>query len=575
VFVNLQGEGTMSAKALIGLLITLLTFTTISFAVQVDGYCYLENQSNHAGTKALFQADHSGAVTDSTFTDTSGYYDIDLAEGVYDVFYSHEGFGNARFYERFFYEPITLPNVTLMDTLAWIRISGALSGVLEDTTYAVEGNIYVEEGSTLSIMPGAIFYFLGDQTTYFVFGVLGQLNAIGTEQDSIKFMAAPTSNGWAGIYFNSPVDNYLEYCVITGVAYTGRWAALELVSSNNQHGCTISHCTVTQNLCYWGAAIGCGPGIHHISYCTITQNNAYMEYINEGAGIWCEHSDEAYINHCDISSNIGSGIICNGNNSVSIANCIITGNSEAGILFDSDQGTAISNCTIRGNTYGFFCFRNSRPSIVNTIVEGNSTLGIYFLDSPNVSVTYGDFHGNVFGDFGGTSAPPQLGQLVMVNANGDSCDIYANIFLDPLFVNPSGGDYHVQTASPCIDAGDPQSPLDPDSTVADIGAFYFDQSSQIQDHPKTIQPFAFRLFPNYPNPFNASTILSFSIPIIWQVNLSVFDITGRHIATVVSGQCQSRIHRFRFDGTGLASGIYFYRLIAGNFTDTKKMVLVK
>ncbi|MBM3239033.1 T9SS type A sorting domain-containing protein [Candidatus Poribacteria bacterium] len=52
-----------------------------------------------------------------------------------------------------------------------------------------------------------------------------------------------------------------------------------------------------------------------------------------------------------------------------------------------------------------------------------------------------------------------------------------NINADPLFVDPSSGDYHLQPGSPCIDAGDPNSPKDPDGTRADMGAFYFDQSA--------------------------------------------------------------------------------------------------
>ncbi len=63
-----------------------------------------------------------------------------------------------------------------------------------------------------------------------------------------------------------------------------------------------------------------------------------------------------------------------------------------------------------------------------------------------------------------------------MNANGDSCDVFNNIYDNPLMVNPSAGNYHLQEGSPCIDAGDPASPLDPDGTVADIGAIHFPQA---------------------------------------------------------------------------------------------------
>jgi len=64
---------------------------------------------------------------------------------------------------------------------------------------------------------------------------------------------------------------------------------------------------------------------------------------------------------------------------------------------------------------------------------------------------------------------------VWVSSNGDSCDVYHNIFADPLYI--SNWDFRLLEGSPCIDAGDPSYPYDPDNTVADIGAFFFDQRS--------------------------------------------------------------------------------------------------
>ena len=69
--------------------------------------------------------------------------------------------------------------------------------------------------------------------------------------------------------------------------------------------------------------------------------------------------------------------------------------------------------------------------------------------------------------------PPLVGEMIDLNLNGDECDIYSNLSLDPLFVNPDSADYHLQETSPCINAGSEGSELDPDGTVADIGAFYY------------------------------------------------------------------------------------------------------
>ncbi len=72
---------------------------------------------------------------------------------------------------------------------------------------------------------------------------------------------------------------------------------------------------------------------------------------------------------------------------------------------------------------------------------------------------------------------------VTTNVNGDSCDAYFNIQENPLFADTAAGNYHLTEDSPCIDAGDPSSPLDPDGTIADIGAYYYNQGAGVGDEP--------------------------------------------------------------------------------------------
>ena len=96
--------------------------------------------------------------------------------------------------------------------------------------------------------------------------------------------------------------------------------------------------------------------------------------------------------------------------------------------------------------------------------------------SGDVTVEFCDFYNNIGGNSSGYAVPLFWGIIMETNYNGDPCDIYYNIFLDPLFVDPNAGNFNLQAGSPCIDAGNPASPPDPDGTVADIGAFYFDQT---------------------------------------------------------------------------------------------------
>ncbi len=86
-----------------------------------------------------------------------------------------------------------------------------------------------------------------------------------------------------------------------------------------------------------------------------------------------------------------------------------------------------------------------------------------------IDIRYNSFWNNNADFYVYTGTIPEgLGELVIVNNNADSCDQYYNIFFDPLFADTVNFDFHLTGFSPCIDAGNPDSPLDPDSTIADI-----------------------------------------------------------------------------------------------------------
>lgn len=96
-----------------------------------------------------------------------------------------------------------------------------------------------------------------------------------------------------------------------------------------------------------------------------------------------------------------------------------------------------------------------------------------------------------------------------------------------------------------------------------------------------ILPTTFALRQNYPNPFNPSTVISFSLPYRSNVQLKVYDASGREVVSLVNEELQAGAYSSTFEASGLATGVYFYRLIArsvesrGEFTESKKMLLVK
>lgn len=242
-----------------------------------------------------------------------------------------------------------------------------------------------------------------------------------------------------------------------------------------------------------GGGISCYNADPTITGCQFSGNTSGLS----GGGISCDNANPVFEN-CMIYDNhagtYGGGFHSINNAQPELRHCVIydnTANLESGGLeINSGSSAIIINCTITANEAisqagGAMTVYSASPEFSNTIVSGNfGNGGVNFISAPNASFRYCDFYDNEGGDFVG-DIPADLGVIDTINTNGDSCDIFMNIFLDPLFEDPSAANYQItwanyptpdSTRSPCIDAGDPDSPLDPDSTLADIGAYYFLQA---------------------------------------------------------------------------------------------------
>lgn len=103
-----------------------------------------------------------------------------------------------------------------------------------------------------------------------------------------------------------------------------------------------------------------------------------------------------------------------------------------------------------------------------------------------------------------------------------------------------------------------------------IGNDNFVSVKDADDIPKT-----YELFQNYPNPFNPVTVIRYSVPQKSFITLKVYDIIGKEIATLVNEEKSAGNYEMKFNGSNLSAGIYLYRIQAGNFVSSKKMVLIK
>ena len=166
-------------------------------------------------------------------------------------------------------------------------------------------------------------------------------------------------------------------------------------------------------------------------------------------------------------------------------------------------------------------------------------------------------------------------QFVFRNAFNDFDLDESNLFdVDPLLVSLDPLDPRPTRNSPCIDAGDPNSPHDPDGTRADIGMFYYHQELRVKPRLEVELPYT-ELMSVYPNPFNSTVRLNYSVPNSAQASINVYDITGKLVDQIVNGDHHSGQHSVTWDASNKPSGIYFALLTAENFTQSVKLMLMK
>ncbi len=518
---------------------------------------------------------------------------------------------------------LVLPSITLA------QLSGPLSGTIPTGTHSVIGNIGVSMGDTLIIEAGAELVFEDNYN----FVIMGLLHAAGAVSDSIRFTNAPDSS-WGGVFFigTDLTDlSILDYCVVTGCsasALTLQNCDADITHSSIRHNTnaagngggincfsysnpTFEHCVIENN-----SAAQSGGGIYSqnseplFSHCVIRNNisdadggGVYLDQsLSDGPAVFesCEIRDNYAVSNggglgayrasvdimgCTISGNScgieGAAIYSNcgyGETKLArIERCVLTNNVGAGtICVQFNASAAITHCTLSNNVASYnaaIAFLVSEPStIIDTIVEGTAGRGLY-LDS-QVAVRYSDFHANTVNFYGGH---PGYGEIVDVNANGDPCDLFMNIFEPPLFVDPDNGDYNLLAGSACIDAGDPESPLDPDDTTADIGAFYFDHVSAAgQPSVPAIGP----ALAVYPNPFNPQTTVVFEITREQVVEVAVYDLLGRRVCILAEGFRIAGRHEVSWNGRdslgyAISSGTYFISLETEGGVEAKKVMLIR
>jgi hypothetical protein len=283
-----------------------------------------------------------------------------------------------------------------------------------------------------------------------------------------------------------------------------------------------------------------------------------------------------YLNH---TSDAGGDILTT-EGSPRIINCVFDSSSSSEystVKFEGAGTPIILNSTFYRTGIGI-SDNSCHPTIINTIMAHSPRRAIncdYHLT--DVTLAYSNLFGNHDGNWIGC-----------VDEQGN---IRGNTSVDPAFRDINGRDFRLKsiacgdsTNSFCIDAGDPailDDSLDCEfglgSPRSDMGAYGGGDTAMVNtSNPGQEQPILFALDQNFPNPFNPSTKIEFTLEKEDCVSLNVYDIQGRKIATpIISEKLEEGPHQVNLDLKSYPSGIYLYVLSSGKNEIAKKMLLVK
>ncbi|MGE5352175.1 MAG: right-handed parallel beta-helix repeat-containing protein [Acidobacteriota bacterium] len=293
----------------------------------------------------------------------------------------------------------------------------------------------------------------------------------------------------------------------------------------------------------------------------------------------------------------GGAIFAGWNSNVTLINALLANNSGeryGGTLYGFESTFNLFNVTIANNSTdssfgGAIYSEGSTFNIFNSILWNNGSKPIY-QNRPGNTVYAG------YSDI-------QYGKECILSTVKDTLEwlphnsivwLQNNLDTDPMFADPASGNYRLKDSSACIGAGtdsikvegkwhmaalsdiEYHSRPNPAKSRPDMGAFEnaLGIPADVISEGNT-KPGSYALNQNYPNPFNPVTTISYSVPKESFVELKVFDMLGREVALLVNKEQRAGNYTVHFDGSFLTSGIYIYTIRSGNFTDSKKLMILK
>ncbi len=341
------------------------------------GFVKLEDQATHNGIKILFIPVSGMAEWDSTYTDDTGYFEIQINPGVYSLQFIYDGYQTYnKFTEYTLVNDLDLGDNTLIKfgTLVTGNVSGVWSGY-----YTVTGNITLPENTSLTIEPGTKIRFNGQ----YWLKVYGLLEVQGTEEEPVVFTSMPANQvyargQWEGIWFydaasdQSFIDNALiEYSrQAIWASYCSPTFTDMIVMNNSDYAFHLrdDNTSFVENIVMQNNT-NYGILMHNKAMPTI--NNCVID--NSGRGIEASERSSFNIYNSVIKNNTNHGIYLD-NCYVKILNNTIQNNAPAGLYIHNWSETRIENCTINNNSsIGIDFYHNNKRNcwVKNSVINNN------------------------------------------------------------------------------------------------------------------------------------------------------------------------------------------------------------
>jgi predicted outer membrane repeat protein len=345
-------------------------------------------------------------------------------------------------------------------------------------------------------------------------------------------------------------------------------------------------------------AFGWNEGIATVQNLTVVGGKGEL-----AGGIWCMDSRPRLvnlnINDCT-SSNHGGGIYCM-DSSPRLANLKISdcsaANGGGGIYFDGTSNPYLENVLIFGNSAGangggIYASWNSSLIGVNVTVCDNTAADVGGICCYETILVNCILWGNSPQQIAGL---PELWTIVYSDIAGQIREDRGNIDANPSFVDTAKEDYSLSDISPCIGAGIDAIEIDstwyyapttdingnprpnPASSKPDIGVYESDLGfpMDVSDGNDERIPRYFSLSQSYPNPFNPVTTILYQLPKSVFVNLSIFNYNGQLVETVVSQNQERGYYSIKWNANKFSSGVYLFRINAGEFSAVSKCLLLR